>query len=185
MVVGTAVRPLTAVAVAVLASLLLLARGDAIDPHGKLDRCESCHADRAPEGLEPPGVRNSGTAVVSYPLRAARETSICGVCHEVTVELAHPVDISPRFPVPRTFPLDARGHLVCGSCHDPHTIQGAWPDSGPSPTGNSEGVAAGRPRRVRWKSRPLTRSTRRTTVGSHGVGSGRWEARPAAFVNFP
>ncbi len=115
----------SAVVAGALVSVLALALGNPMDPHGKAGRCAACHGGPAPEGLTPPTGRRFDAVTVSYPLRASQETAACGLCHDVTREQIHPIDVSPSFPVPSHFPLDAGGYLVCSSCHDPHrALQG-------------------------------------------------------------
>lgn len=108
----------------------------------KARRCAACHGGPAPEGLTQPTVGGFGAVTVSYPLRAPRETTACGLCHDVTREQIHPVDVAPSFQVPSDFPLDAGGRLVCSSCHDPHRALQISADGGdPILRGNVTGEA--------------------------------------------
>ena len=108
----------------ILVGFLALARGDPVDPHGMPGRCAACHTGPAPEGVGSTTAVRFGPTQTSYPLRAPSETASCGLCHEVGGEQTHPVDVSPSFAVPATFPLDGGGRLVCSSCHDPHRASG-------------------------------------------------------------
>lgn len=119
-VLGRGLAPLGGVAAAVLVGFLALARDDPMDPHGRPGRCVACHAGPAPVRSMRAAAESSGTAKGSYPLRAPNETASCGLCHPVSGEQIHPVDVTPSFRVPSGFPLDAGGRLVCSSCHDPH-----------------------------------------------------------------
>ena len=89
------------------------------DPHGHKDRCRSCHFNAPPDGLTPPadGRNAAGT---DYPLRYDRERAVCERCHPDSGRRGHPFEVATKKAMPAGWPLDAKGRLMCSSCHDPH-----------------------------------------------------------------
>lgn len=51
----------------------------------------------------------------------ATEKQICGTCHRVAVQASHPVNFTPKRPLPARFPLDGHGNMNCSTCHDIHS----------------------------------------------------------------
>jgi predicted CXXCH cytochrome family protein len=104
----------------IVLALVALASEESEDPHGRRDRCTSCHKGAPPDALLPPSNGSSPSLVVSYPLLDEGETLTCFECHRHNKAQIHPVDIRPLIPVPQGWPLSAEGRLACSTCHDPH-----------------------------------------------------------------
>jgi predicted CXXCH cytochrome family protein len=106
-----------AVAAALGAALVAPQRG-AMDPHGAAERCEACHFGPPPPAAQPPS--GQAASPVRYGLRYARERLVCERCHVEQGEQSHPVEVKATLSVPKGWPLDAKGRLMCSTCHDPH-----------------------------------------------------------------
>lgn len=48
------------------------------------------------------------------------QESLCAGCHRGAVEASHPSGFAPARALSAQFPLDAAGHMTCGTCHDIH-----------------------------------------------------------------
>ena len=106
-------------AVAVFATGMLFGR----DPHGKKDQCQSCHLDPPSDEMKPPDPAAPSVAQsteAQYPLRYERERIVCERCHSAPKKQSHPVEIVPMRPTPTGWPLDAKGRIMCSTCHESH-----------------------------------------------------------------
>ncbi|RMG59596.1 MAG: hypothetical protein D6713_05045 [Deltaproteobacteria bacterium] len=82
------------------------------DPHELLnrkERCGDCHI--GPVSF----VERSKYRVVKFRKDIY---SLCTSCH--SLEVHHPVDISPGIGFSGNLPLDPEGEMTCTTCHDPH-----------------------------------------------------------------
>lgn len=80
------------------------------DPHALFRdrrRCAGCHGEVPRKGARVRFVKDV--------------VAICLDCHyDKDLSTLHPVDVRPGTKVPRDLPLDDRGAITCGTCHDPH-----------------------------------------------------------------
>ncbi|MFW6108200.1 MAG: cytochrome c3 family protein [bacterium] len=101
-----------------LGAALVSPQRGAMDPHGAAERCDACHFGPPPPGAGPsPG---QAAAPARYRLRYKRERLVCERCHVEQGEPSHPVEVKATLSVPKGWPLDEQGRLMCSTCHDPH-----------------------------------------------------------------
>ena len=115
---------LGAIAVTVMMTAFAATQRFRPNPHGADDACGGCHLGPPPVGLAPP-TPSGPRAAARYGLRYPRERAVCERCHRGHGEQTHPVEVAARLPVPKGWPLDAQGRLMCSTCHDPHQRAGA------------------------------------------------------------
>lgn len=80
------------------------------NPHAAVkgdDRCTFCHI-KVPQ--------TSSEALSSIRMEVTR---LCDFCHGAT-EKNHPKNVEASTQIPKTLPRDAKGGVVCITCHDPH-----------------------------------------------------------------
>jgi len=96
-----------------------------------LNGCSSCHLPHGASGnklwaFSPNLQTEEGTKLISI-------NALCYSCHDGTItdkgkdffdakETTHPVGIKiPSYmTIPKDFPLDKKGRMTCGTCHNPH-----------------------------------------------------------------
>lgn len=70
--------------------------------------CEGCHL-----------AGKTVTPEQAHLLLASQE-KLCGTCHQTTKQVSHPSGFAPSGKLPAGYPVDWKGDMTCGTCHDVH-----------------------------------------------------------------
>lgn len=92
----------------VIVATLLLGKAAGNRPFHPNLECAGCH------------LAGQGTTEINAAQLTASQEVLCGQCHRGALELSHPTGFRPARLLPADYPLDWKGDMTCGSCHDIH-----------------------------------------------------------------